>query len=271
MLCTQSNIKKIALAASWSWALPLIDQLASRFKHPAGHPLGFPCVFAQKAFSWGSIKFILVPYDQTIQAHDYETLKCDLGAYLQQAADWDGRFSTASPLLVLFEPVNSIASTLGCEKIFIESLQYLIDHDEEDWSGTIPSDPEKQFWTMCFNGVQLFVNVSHPNNIRRKSRNLCDTLVLVINPRERFDVFAGSSREGYMIRSRIRDNVDIYDNLPRSPLLGHYQDGDLEWPQYMLPDDNTSPALACPLRFRNKSNDKPQVDDDLTKIAVANP
>ncbi len=26
---------------------------------------------------------------------------------------------------------------------------------------------------MCFEGQQLFINVSHPNNVNRRSRNLC--------------------------------------------------------------------------------------------------
>jgi len=36
--------------------------------------------------------------------------------------------------------------------------------------------------------------------------------------------------------------------------LGHYQDGDLEWPQYMIPDDNDSPSTKCPLNFNLVKN-----------------
>lgn len=83
----------------------------------------------------------------------------------------------------------------------------------------------------------------------RLSRSLCDTLVLVINPRERFDVFAGDDEAGYAIRERIRKNIDHYNLISRSPLLGHYQLGELEWVQYMLPVTNDEEPMQCPLSF----------------------
>ena len=105
---------------------------------------------------------------------------------------------------------------------------------------------------MCYMGTQIFVNVSHPNHINRRSRNLCNALVLVINPRERFDMVAGNNEKGLLIREKIRSNIDMYDEISRTPLLGHYQSGELEWPQYMLPDDNESAPLQCPIKFRAK-------------------
>jgi len=154
---------------------------------------------------------------------------------------------------VFFQPISEINKTSDFEQIFVQSLEYLIEHDSQQWDGKVPQDPDADFWTMCFNGVQIFINVSHPNHKLRRSRNLCDALTFVINPRERFDVFAPNTKEGYSLREKIRENIDIYDKIPRSPLLGHYLDGDLEWPQYMLPEDNVSPPLQCPLKFKSKN------------------
>jgi len=137
-------------------------------------------------------------------------------------------------------------------------LQYLIDNDKVPWGKQIPDNPNKSFWTMKFMGTEIFINVSHPNHKNRKSRNLCNALVLVINPRERFD------HVGKDIRNKIRSNVDIYDEIARSPLLGHYHDGELEWPQYMLPDDNNSEPLECRLKFKEHVSDS--IDAKAEKI-----
>lgn len=163
--------------------------------------------------------------------------------------DWDGKFNTAYPLLVVFEPNPHDRTTKNYQKIFIDTLQYLIDNDTKEWLGEIPLDPNQEFWTMCFHGVQLFINASHPNHHLRASRNLCDTLVLVINPRERFDIFAGDNDAGYAIREQIRKNIDNYDLMPRSPCLGHYLLGEQEWVQYMLSITNDDKPLECPLSF----------------------
>ncbi|MBF4102482.1 YqcI/YcgG family protein [Gallibacterium anatis] len=52
------------------------------------------------------------------------------------------------------------------------------------------------------------------------------------------------------MRDRIRENIDQYDKI-HEVHLGHYLNGDLEWPQYFLPDENDAEPLQCPLRFKN--------------------
>jgi uncharacterized protein len=233
------------------WVNLLFDQLKSRFEKTPGDNRKFPCLFAQKAFSKSNLKFLLVPFDHETGRHRYDILAEGLAHFLRESAKWDGNINTAEPLLAIFEPTDSIRSTIDYQNAFTRGLQYLIDNDTHEWIGGIPQDPSTDFWTMCFSGTQIFINVSHPNNVNRLSRNLCDALVLVINPRERFDVVAGANTKGHRIREKIRKNVDAYDLIPHSQYLGHYQDGELEWPQYMLPDDNESEPMACPLKFHS--------------------
>jgi len=250
MLLKQVDAYIMALQNTpYSWAAELLSQLEMRFRPGSGEQSQFPCVFAQNAFNRSNIKFLLVPFDHESGGYRYDILLSGLHSYLQDAATWDGDVNTAEPLLAVFEPMATPQPTSFYEKTFIDSLQYLIDGDREEWIGDIPLDPASDFWTMCFAGTQLFINVSHPNNVNRLSRNLCDSLVFVINPRERFDAVAGDNRKGRLIREQIRRNIDLYDLIPRSPYLGHYQHGDLEWPQYMLPDDNEAKPMTCPLRF----------------------
>jgi N-omega-hydroxy-L-arginine synthase len=104
---------------------------------------------------------------------------------------------------------------------------------------------------MCFAGMQLFVNMSSPAHARRHSRNLGRHLLFIINPRERFDVVAGETPEGARVRQVIRDRAAAYDGMSHAPALGKYLKGQLEWPQYALPDDNETTPAACPFHQRD--------------------
>lgn len=250
MILLSSHIENLerSAAVGAAWTEKMMSQIASRFQE-TDEP-EFPCVFAQNAYQRGNILCLPVPFQPDTGSYQLGVLLDGLRAYLRSETEWDGSVNTARPLLVLFEPVPHLSATKDYENIFVQALQYLIDHDPIPWKSGTPQKPEQEYWSMCFDGQQLFINVSHPQNVNRRSRNLCDAMVLVINPRERFDVVAGAHKRGYAIRERIRKNIDLYDHIPASPLLGHYQAGDLEWPQYMLPDTNEAPAMQCPLKFR---------------------
>lgn len=245
-LYSQSEITKMQ-----GWLGDMGRQILERFNGDnAKQKALFPCLFARKAFAQGIVKFLPIAYVQDKVQYDLECFAQGLKNYLELAMSvWDGKFNTAYPLLVVFEPVQGYSQTKDYQDIFVQALQYLIDNDEKSWVGEIPLNPNQEFWTMCFHGVQIFINASHPNHHLRLSRNLCDTLVLVINPRECFDIFAGDNESGYAIREQIRKNIDNYDLISRSPLLGHYQLGELEWVQYMLPVTNDEEPMQCPLSF----------------------
>ncbi len=244
---------------TYAWFLPLFAQFQKRFAHVAGTKEGFPCVFAQNAFRRSNIRFSLVSLKNGI--HDLDELRRDLGDYLDDCEEWDGNANSSEPLLVVFEKSYGLRDDDDYRRLFDATLQHLIDNDPLPWPEHTHTDPASPYWSMCYRSVQIFINVSHPAHVNRRSRNLCDTLVLVINPRERFDLVAGNNSKGNAIRQQIRANVDVYDTIQRSPLLDHYHSGGLEWPQYMLPDDNSTPARKCPLHFwkRRPANDSAAV------------
>lgn len=243
MLISQDDL----LENQEDWLKEMIAQIMSNFS-PQRHP-PFPCIFSRKAFQLKLFKFLPIYYVN--DNYDFNALLKGLEDYLELHKNWDGKFTTAYPLLVIFQPIDKLKDINYCEDLFVSALQYLIDRDSESWEQCEIKDPNKEFWSMQFRNIQLFINVSHHNNVNRLSRNLCDTLVFVINPRERFDIFAGNDPKGVFIRDRIRENIDQYDKIKRSPILGHYLNGDLEWPQYFLPDENDAEPLQCPLRFKN--------------------
>ncbi|MET0335226.1 MAG: YqcI/YcgG family protein, partial [Rhizobacter sp.] len=237
MLVRQRSLKaQVPSHSAYQWFAPLYAQFEERFVHPAGTPKGFPCVFAQNAVKRRNVVFSLVPLAQG--GHDFDELAIDLSDYLDEGRDWDGSPNTSEPLLAVFEPQRTLLDTEGYSRLFNKALQHLIDHDPDPWPAHTHTDPQSPFWSMCFRSTQVFVNVSHPQHTNRRSRNLCDALVLVINPRERFDRVAGNHEKGHAVRAQIRHNVDLYDAVSRSPLLDHYLSGGLEWPQYDLPDTN---------------------------------
>lgn len=101
--------------------------------------------------------------------------------------------------------------------------------------------------------MQLFVNISSPHHVARRSRSLGRHLALVINPRERFDVFAGDTLSGRNTRSKIRHRIEPFDRMPHAPQLGWFGTGSLEWSQYGLPDDNFTVPTRCPFEHRSTS------------------
>nr|WP_315463304.1 YqcI/YcgG family protein [uncultured Rhodoferax sp.] len=249
MITDQLSLSGLPL--KFSWASTQIEKILQLFVEEAGTKNGFPCIFAQNAMKRKLVKFILVPFSAQSKTHEYQSFAVDLEEYLDGVHQWNGEINSHKPLLVIFEPLADMDEQ-GEEKyreIFIDSMQHLLDNDDVAWSESISKDPGDPTWTMCFKGVEIFVNVSHPAHVQRRSRNLCDSLVFVLNPRRVFDVAAPANTQGIRISEKIRSNLTIYDDVSPSPLLGSYVLGEAQWQQYMLPDNNTDTPLKCPLRF----------------------
>lgn len=225
-----------------SWQLEAFDEVAVRLADP-----GFPCVFSRNAFRKRLIHFIFV---EGTDEGDLAGLAAGLAEYVELARSWDGRLDTAYPLVVLFSPrvLEAGADLSVCHHFGWWVLSRLASLDRAAWPADVPTSPGEPAWSMCFQGMQLFVNMSAPAHRQRLSRNLGSRFALVINPRERFDVFAGDTPSGRNTREIIRQRVDRYDRVPRSPLLGSFGGESLEWTQYSLPDDNAAASSleACP-------------------------
>ncbi|MEO3781513.1 YqcI/YcgG family protein [Micromonospora sp. B11E3] len=128
-------------------------------------------------------------------------------------------------------------------------LSELHDIDPAPWPEQVAKDPNSPGWSMCFNGMPLFCNMSSPAHRTRRSRNLGAHFMLVINPRERFDIFAGDTPSGRNVRANIRDRIDRYDGTPHSQHLSSYGSGALEWLQYSLAENDAERTDRCPFAF----------------------
>lgn len=210
----------------------------------------FPCSFARNPVKRGDLRFLLIPYELDNSQYELNLLASGLRTYIDQinidALDVNHNRS----LLVLFEPVATLTTTDQFKEIFIEAMQFLLDEDRRPWPSRVSKDSAHSTWTMCFHGCELFVNVSHPAHVLRRSRNMGEGLVLVINPRKIFDIAAPTNQQGCAITARIRQNIDVYDDVTHSGLLGSYVLGEAQWQQYMIPDNNEDASLECPLHLR---------------------
>lgn len=235
-----------------AWHGAVYEDLAARLSPPSD----FPCTFSQNAFRRGLLQLSFV---DAPGAAGFAQGAADLADYVAECRGWDGRVDSAKPLLMVFSGrATAGADTLEAQQAL--GWQALHDWHRTDpapWPEGVSTDPEAPFWSFCYAGMQLFVNMSCPAHVHRQSRNLGRHLTLVVNPRERFDVVAGATPEGAKLRAKIRARSALYDGMAHSDLLGSYQKGELEWVQYALPDDNSAEAGRCPFRFRGTGTDAP--------------
>ncbi|WDZ82432.1 YqcI/YcgG family protein [Micromonospora cathayae] len=230
--------QEISIAGT-GWQRSVLDDVGSRLADP-----GFPCVFSRNAYRKQLLKFVFVA---GTTAPDIAHLAGGLTEYVKLSETWDGRLDTAYPLLVAFAADATGARTVEEYHAFGWSvLQRLHAVDPAPWPDRVGTDPDTAAWAMCFAGMPLFCNMSSPAHQVRRSRNLGSRFILVINPRERFDIFAGDTPSGRRTRSNIRNRIDRYDGIPRSPQLGSYGTHALEWRQYGLLEENAERTDRCP-------------------------
>lgn len=224
-----------------SWQAQVLRDLSVRLTPPSA----FPCTFSQNAFRRGLLWFSFV---EDMSAESLARCRADLSAYIGDCRAWNGEVNRARPLVIAFSRRAALADTPeGYHAVGWRVLQDWLDNDPAPWPDTVATEPDKPFWSMCYDGMQLFVNMSCPAHRRRQSRNLGDHFALVVNPRERFDIVAGDTPEGNRVRAAIRARCVTYDGMPHAPQLGSYQKGEIEWAQYALGEDNAPPAGRCPL------------------------
>ncbi len=229
------------------WHKHVLADIAQRLRPPSD----FPCTFSQNAFQRGLLLFSFV---DGRSGSDLASLRADLCAYVRLSRAWDGRINHAHPLVVAFSrQATGDCDLAGFHAFGWHILQDWHDNDPAPWPDGVARNPQSPFWSMCFDGMPLFVNMSAPAHLRRKSRNLGDHFLFVVNPRERFDLVAGDTPEGRRVRALIRARAGRYDGMPHAPVLGAYHAGDLEWPQYGVADDNDTRIGTCPFRQNPES------------------
>jgi FPC/CPF motif-containing protein YcgG len=229
--------------AGESWHRAVLDDIEARLVDP-----DFPCVFSKNAFRKRLLKFIFV---ESAARSGIQHLGEGLKDYVELSRRWDGRLDTAYPLAVAFSLAAIDSRRVEDYHLFgWKVLQDLHEIDPAPWPEAVGKDPHDPSWSMCFDGMPLFCNMSSPAHRVRRSRNLGKHFILIVNPRERFDQFAGDTPSGRNIRTNIRNRIGRYDGTRHSLQLGSYGAGGPEWPQYGLVEDNIERTDSCPFVFR---------------------
>lgn len=231
------------------WKGEAVQDIKARLEDDAD----FPCVFSKNAFKKGLILFHFV---ESACPSGIALLAAALREYVEISRNWDGTLATSFPLIITFSKDAMDTDTLeGHQRFGWDVLQKLHEENHAKWPEDIAQLPEQQTWSMCFAGMPIFCNMSSPWHSKRRSRNLGRHFKMVINPRERFDIFAGETPAGRKARSNVRDRVEKYDSMSHAPQLASYQAGGLEWRQYALPDTNQNTTSACPFRSNSERSD----------------
>lgn len=199
----------------------------------------FPCHFGVESERNGDALYTLC--DSTTDPAALATFRDALYRYTQVFRDHAERAS----LVTFFRPPDRDPTYDEWFDAFWGVLQYLHDHDPEPWPYDIPADPSDPEWEFCFAGEPIFPTVRAPCYENRASRHTPHGLEITFQPRAIFAGITGDTAAGQAARDAIRDRLDEYDEIPAHPDLGDWGH-DLEWRQYMLPDDQSSHA-SCPM------------------------
>lgn len=183
----------------------------------------FPCFFARSAFRRDELLFgttdVADDLDGVALLFD-EAASVIHGDVDQTVVMW---LTGAAPTTL--EEDRRFTSTLLATLLRLDCVQ---------WPTDRPTDPAHPQWDFWYRGVDFFVNVSTPHHVRRHSRNLGTAYTLVVQSRSSFDRI-GVAGQG--ARSKIRERIAKYDDLPPAPALGSHGDAP-EIDQYFLGDSN---------------------------------
>jgi len=212
----------------------------------------FPCYFGVESVKNGDPLYTAVP-----SMTDKDAL-LDLGRVLGEYLDTWRDHSDYASLVAFFKPPEAELSEADYHEQLWHILQFLHIHDPEPWPEEIPTAPDDPYWEFSFAGEPIVPTCLAPFYEDRKSRFCPIGLEITFQPRalfEHHDV-TGDTDTGQHARAVIQDRLGDYDGVcPHADLGDWGVDGDREWPQYMLSEDDTQAPEECPISI---SRDHPK-------------
>ncbi|MFP7253075.1 YqcI/YcgG family protein [Terribacillus goriensis] len=217
------------------------DKLSDQQSH-------FPCIPATIGHRTGQFRYGFAADPTT--AASAEQLADFLYAYGRQAKD----LGSYTSLIIFFDTTKQQELHLDVPayfEIFWDLLSKTTAYDSQSWPVHIPKDPEDALWEYCFGGEQYFMYCATPAHSSKKSRHF-PCMMLAITPRWALKTFESKPKAAAGIKQKIRERILNYDSSDIHPDLNAYGNEDnLEWKQYFLHDDNTSPS-KCPFHRRKQ-------------------
>ncbi|SNZ10256.1 hypothetical protein SAMN05421503_1644 [Terribacillus aidingensis] len=208
----------------------------------------FPCIPATAGHALGQFRYGFADDPTT------EDAAKQLAGLLEEYGKNSREFGSYTSLIVFFDTAKQQELQLDVPayfKIFWELLSRATDYDTSNWPVQIPKDPKEILWEYCFGEEKYFMYCATPSHQVKRSRNF-PCMMLAITPRWVLEEFQSKPKPAAAIKNKIRQRIRAYDSNEVHPDLNAYGNNDnLEWKQYFLHDDNTSPA-RCPFHRRKQ-------------------
>jgi FPC/CPF motif-containing protein YcgG len=206
----------------------------------------FPCIYAIKALRNNTLRFAFLADSES--AASIEAFGNALSEYVRACHSL--RPHTA--FLAFFAPDSEEMTLEEHHAEFWRVLQRLHALDPRPWPEQIPMDPTEPLWEFCFNGEPMFVLGSGPVHVTRRSRH-SPVRAISFQPRFMFDELIATPAVLAKARKVIRGRVLEMDGLPVHPMIQMYhEDGNREWRQYVVPEDNEPIEGSCPFHPGNR-------------------
>ncbi len=204
----------------------------------------FPCFFGAESVASGDPLYTAVP-----SMTDKDAL-LDLGRVLETYLEMWTDYSDRASLVTFFKPPERPLTEAEYHDALWHILQFLHVHDPEPWPTEIPTEPDDPYWEFCFAGEPMFPTCRAPFYADRKSRYCPIGLEITFQPRGLFESLGvtGDTEAGQHARDVIQDRLSEYDGVcPHADLGDWGNEGDREWPQYMLSSDDDQAPSVCPI------------------------
>ena len=204
----------------------------------------FPCFFGANSVANGDPLYTACP--STSDADALLRLRDVILEYLEVYRSHSPRAS----LVTFFAPPPEPLTEAEYHDALWHILQTLHLHDPEPWPDEIPTDPDDSYWEFCLGGEPMFPTCRAPFYEERKSRYCPVGLEITFQPRQLFEDLdvTPDTEAGKYARSVIQDRLETYDGAcPHADLGDWGVEGDREWPQYLLSEDDSQAPTDCPI------------------------
>ncbi|WP_168188765.1 YqcI/YcgG family protein [Thermoflavimicrobium daqui] len=150
-------------------------------------------------------------------------------------------------LIVFIGPSEEGLSLDEYRDRFWDILRRLHQIDQKPWPEHVPINTEHPKWEFCYHGEPLFVFAGCPAYHARRSRNLGDCMVMILQSKNVFQGIGGDTEVGQSAKTLIRARLKAYDTVGVHESLGLAQQSSIyKWKQYFLPDDQSEVLGSCP-------------------------
>jgi len=200
----------------------------------------FPCFFGAESVENGDPLYTVVP-----SMTDKDALLGLRDVLFEYLAVHEDHADQAS-LTTFFRPPERPLTEREYHERLWHVLQFLHVHDPEPWPEEIPTDPADPYWEFSFGGEPMFPTCRAPFYDVYRSRYCPVGLEITFQPRTLFEGITADTDAGQRAREVIHDRLEDYDGVCPHADIGNYGE-DLEWPQYMLAEDETQAPDECPI------------------------